>query len=40
MPSIFSKLINDGIIDNNGSIDEDKLAEEILNEVTRIMKFC
>ena len=30
MPSILSKLIRDGIIDNDGNIDEDKLAEEIL----------
>lgn len=32
MPSILSKLVRDGIIDNNGSIDEDKLAERILND--------
>ena len=32
MPSILSKLVRDGIIDNNGSIDEDKLAEQILSD--------
>jgi len=37
MPSIFSKLINDGIIDNNGNIDEDKLSIIIHMDSTHII---
>ena len=33
MPSILPKLVRDGIIDNNGSIDKDKLAEQILSDI-------
>lgn len=36
MPNIFSKLSNDGILDNNGDLDADKLAEEWLKDANFI----